>query len=690
MTCIARHPLCLAIVFAIPTIAWATDDHVHHEAATQLDEIVVTASPLAGRVEDLARPVEVLAGEALDGARRSTLGDTVSGLPGVQGSFFGPGVGRPIIRGLDGARVQVLGNGLSSLDVSTVSVDHATTIEPFLADQIEVLKGPANLFFGSGAIGGAVNVVDSRIPDIRAEKPLSGRAELRAGTADGERAAMFRLDGGRGAFAWHVDALDRNTDDINIPGFAYSAGEIAEALEDGETSDELARGEVPNTGTDTRAASAGASLIGERGFIGASISRHDSNYGIPAGAHAHHDEPTGMAIKGADDGEVRLDLGQTRTEINGALNGLGPFQRVSLRATGNDYEHVELEGAEIGTRFINDAVEARIEAVQEPIAGWDGAIGLQFGRRDFEAIGDEAFVPASDSSDLGLFLLQKKTFGKVTVELGARHDDIEVDLADDSAGRDFSATSLSAGLRWSLADGWAITLNADHAERAPTAEELFSDGPHIATASYELGDATLDEEVARRAEIGLHFHDDSFDLHANLFRTSFDDFIYLADTGLEEDELPVRQWTAADARFTGWELEGRVQLTDGPQGAWSLRGFADGVRGTLAEGGGNLPRIAPNRFGLGVEWQRDGWRAGSDVLRVEAQDRVATGEDETPGYTFVNAQLSYHWDSTAAGWEIYLQGRNLGNQEARVHTSFLKDYSPLLGRHIAGGLRVFF
>lgn len=682
-------PLALAtsLLLPAPTHAGAAADapsgHTHE--AERLDQIVVSATPLKQSAEELARPVSVLAGDELDAQRRGTLGDTVAGLPGVRSAGFGPGVGRPVIRGLDGARVQTLSGGLSSLDASTVSADHAVSIEPFLAEQIEVLKGPATLLYGSGAIGGAVNVVDGRIPEMpgsEEDSALSGRAELRGDSAADQRTAMFKVQGGNDRFQLTADGLHRETDDVRIPGFAESAALLAE---EGEEPDPALRGILPNSATRTRAGGIGGSWFGERGFLGLAFSGLDTLYGIPGHGHAHEE-----AKQEEEDDAVRIDLEQRRLEARGAL--LAPFAHhdsIGFKLAHSRYQHLELEGDAVGTRFENDGIEGRIEAVHGPLAGWRGAWGLQFGRRDFSAVGEEAFVPSSVSRDLGLFVLEQKPLAeRWRLELGGRVERVAID-PEGAARVDFDAFSASAALRWQLNETFHLDFGLDRAERAPTAEELFSDGPHVATRSFELGDPGLETEVAHRLEVGSHWHIDGFSLHTALYTTRFDRFIFLADTGLEQDGLPLRIWQQGDARFHGFEIEFNKTLGEWDSGRWELGLSADAVRARL-EQGGDLPRIPAARIGGQLRWELGGWRARIGVMRHADQDRVASFERPSRGYTLVDAGLSYHFDVDTTGWEVFLEGSNLSDQEARPHTSLLKDLAPLPGRNLQFGVRAFF
>lgn len=702
-----RHrPLTLAIAAILalpPTTALAQD---HGERARELDAVVVQATPLRQQADDVARPVEILAGPALDDARAATIGESVSRLPGVQSSFFGPGVGRPIIRGLEGSRVQVLGEGLGTQDASTVSVDHAVSIDPFLADQIEVIKGPATLLFGSGAIGGAVNVVDGRIHETRAEGG-SGRVEVRGNDVADERAGSARFDAGAGPWVFHVDGFHRETDDYEIPAYAEVDGDGHEHGVSGDAHEDEVFGVLENSATRTRGGAVGISHVGERGFVGVSLSRYESLYGVPGHHHEHEaeeDETLLSALLGEDEPEeeqVVIDLRQTRIDLKAGIDDPLPgHQRLRLRLGHANYTHTELEGDEIGTRFDNDGVDGRLEMVLAEMGGWQGAWGLQFGRRDFLAVGEEAFVPPSQTRDLGVFFLERQAWDRVDLEFGARYDRVSVDPdggdGEELRDRSFGAFSASVAGQWRFDERWHLRLGLDRTQRAPVAEELYSDGFHVATGAVEIGNPDLDRETARQVELGLHYHGERVELKLAAYRSDFDGFIFLHEehghpeglTGGDHEE-PELLWVQEDAEFRGAEAEAKIALAEGPGGRFQLRLMADTVRGELKDGG-NLPRVAPARYGTGFEWSLGGWRAGVSALRYRTQDDVAEEESVTPGFTAVDADFAYAFAVGDAELEVFVQGRNLGDEEIRLHTSFLKDRAPLPGRSLGAGLRAYF
>lgn len=728
-----RHlPLFLALSLVVhgAQAAEPAQSTLHDHDPVDLAAVEVRATPLPGTADDLVRPVEVLAGARLEAAKSNSLGGTVDKLPGVQSSYFGPGVGRPIIRGFDGARVQVLSDGLGSGDVSTVSVDHAVSIEPFLAEQIEVLKGPATLLYGSGAIGGAVNVVDGRVPEAATAQPLQGRAELRGGTVNDQRTGMVRLDGtsASGNVVFHFDALHRETGDYDIPGHAESARLLAE---EGETPEPGTEGTLANSSVRTDSAALGVSWVGDRGFVGIGYSLFNNRYGVPGHAHeeGHDHDHDDHDDHGNDDhgdealhGEegVRIVMDQRRTELRGGLDRLGPFESLRAKVARTEYTHTEFEDGEVGTVFDNTSTEARVELVHQPIGGWDGAFGVQWSQREFLAVGDEAFVPGSEARDLGVFWIAEHGFfeDRTQLEIGLRHDRNEVDVADGGAigpDRDFDTTSLSAALRWNLSDAAHLSFGLDRAQRSPTAEELYSNGLHVATGSVELGAPDLDVETANRAEIGVHWHNGPLELAASIYHVRYDDFVYLAETGIDEGDGPVRAWTQQDARFDGAEASLDWTFLENRTSAWALRVFGDVVKAELDGSGtrdinvavphgdhahhydvslpnsGNLPRIAPARVGGELRWESAAWRASVGAVRYAEQDDAAEYETVTPGYTLVDAHLAWHLDTPGGNAvEVFVDGNNLLDEEARPHTSFLKDLAPLPGRGIEFGVRGFF
>jgi iron complex outermembrane receptor protein len=327
---------------------------------------------------------------------------------------------------------------------------------------------------------------------------------------------------------------------------------------------------------------------------------------------------------------------------------------------------------------------------QAPLGGWLGAFGVQAFHRDFAALGAETFVPPTTTKGIGVFLTERRDFGALGVDLGARVDR-QSSTPQDGAERDFHPYSLSAGLTWRMNDAWHLTLNLDRAQRAPAEEELFADGPHDASATYEVGSPFLRKETANQAELGLHYHGDFVDAKASVYANRYDDFIYLADTGLIRDDLPVRDWSQRNALFRGGEAEATFHLAANPSGHYDLRVWGDKVRATLDDGGGNVPRIPTGRLGAELQWHNDDWRASAGATRYFAQDDIASFETRTAGFTMVSAHLAWSFfNNDRMSWEAFLDGSNLANQVARLSTSLIKDAAPLPGRSFSVGVRGMF
>jgi iron complex outermembrane recepter protein len=662
-------------------VAFALDLTVHRE------EIVVTASPDVRSTYEIAQPTSVLSGEELQRRIQPTLGETLSREPGVTSTSFGQGSSRPVIRGLGGDRIRVLESGIGSGDASTTSPDHAVSLDPLAAERIEVLRGPATLLYGSSAVGGVVNVIDDRIPDSLPDQRVSGIVELRGGSVADERGGIASLNGSLGRIAWHADYLRRETDDYEIPGFAES--EILRGLEgeEGEEEEE-AFGVLPNSATETESGTVGFSWIGESGFLGASIRDFDTLYGIPGGHHHEENE------EGEEEGEeaVRVDLQQRRYDLRGGINRpFGLFRGASLRFGTTDYEHRELEGPEVGTRFLNDAWEGRLELLQKQAGNLTGSIGFQAQSRDFEAIGEEAFVPPTRTDSWAVFTFQEIARNDWRFQLGARFESQDVSAETEGIDeRSFDGLSGSFGVVRLFGEEYSLGLSLARSTKLPNAEELFSNGPHIATNAFEIGDPDLEEETSLGADLTLRKVSGRLTGEITLFANRFDDYIYESFTGEEEGGLPVFRYVQRDAEFRGAELTGVLAAWHREPYHFDVEFGADFVRAELRDSGDPLPRIPPRRYRLGVHYRGERLDGLVEGVRAEDQDRVAAFELPTGGYTLLNASLGYRFFTTRAVYDILLRGTNLTDEEARNHVSFLKDLVPLPGRDVSLALRVTF
>jgi iron complex outermembrane recepter protein len=672
---VASPPLAFTLLssaLALPTQAQNHED---------VDEIIVTGTPRDSTAGELAQSITVVGGDELDRVRASNLGETLANQLGVSSSQFGAGASRPIIRGLAGPRVLMLEDGIDTMDAATVSDDHAVTVEPLAADQIEIFRGPTTLLYGSGAVGGVVNTVTTRIPRRAPESGIEGAFEVRADSVAEARGVAVRLDGGESQFAWHFDAGRRDSDDYAIPGFAHADANAVNADPD------EAFGVLPNSAVESESAAFGASWLGDNGFLGVGINAFDTLYGIPG--HAHEEEP--LAGEPAPEAEaVRIDLDQRRLDLRGGWESLsGAIEGVSFRVGVNDYEHVELEGGAVGTRFTNDATELRVELLHASVGQWSGAFGTQLAEREFEAVGDEAFVPPVDSSSFGLFVVEQTDLASWEVSLGARVESLEHEPSNDLPRFDDRATSFSFGGVRPFGAGFAFVATLALSQRLPVAEELYSDGPHLATGLVQIGNPSLTHETAKHLDLGIRGRMDELSWSVTTFYTQYDDFIYLADAGLVDlvEDLPIFAYTQTDADFSGIEAEMFVPLLVEGAHEIDMRLFADYVRGELASGE-SLPRLPPLRYGARFEYHDERLLVGLEATRYEDQDEVAPFEQETPGYLLVNADVRWRLlGISGMELELFAAASNLGDEEARKHTSFVKDVAPLPGRNYALGIR---
>lgn len=635
------------------------------------EEVVVTSTALRENPLQVAQPTSVLAGDDLRREIAASIGETLSQELGVSSTYFGPSASRPVIRGLGGDRVQVLQDGLAALDVSSLSQDHAVTLESVVSQQIEVIKGPAALLYGSGAAGGLVNVVSNRVPMESPKKPFSGAVELRGDTASEERTGALSFDGGAGAFAFHADYFDRQTDDVKIPGYAQSPALRRALIEAGEEPDAV-RGHIPNTAGDASGGALGGSFIGDRARGGASWSRYETTYGIPGEEQAF------------------IDMKQDRYDAKAALDLDGKINTLRFNGVYNDYTHTEFEAPGVpGTVFQQGAYELRFTADHELGEGWRGTAGAQYVDVDFQVFGEEAFVPSSTTKSSSVFGFEERHFDRWTVELGARAEQQKIAPEAVLPGFDKTALSFSAGAVYKIDDQHSLALNLTRTQRNPQATELYADGPHIAAQRVEVGNPDLNQETARTADLSLRSSGAGIEWTVNAYYYDYTDYIYARPTGAIEDGFPVFVYTQAGAKFYGFEAETVFPLLQGEGKRIELRLASDYVRGKL-ETGGDLPQIPPLRFGAGIHYEQDRWHVGAEAFYYNKQDKVATDELPTDSFVLLDMDASYRLPLGDSSVFLFARGSNLLDEDARQHASVLKDIAPLPGRSFHIGARAEF
>ena len=667
--------------------------------AQETEVITVTSTVLQTGADEITGSVEIIDRSHIEENLSGSLADTIAHEPGVSTTYFGPAASRPVIRGLGADRVRVLNNGVGLIDASTSSPDHAVASEALEAERVEILRGPAAIAYGGGAIGGVVNVIDGRIPEERAEDGLDGRFYIGHTTVDnGETAAgQFRFNAG--SLVFNVQLMTRDAEDYDIPGFSESA--LARALEEEEHDEEDGHddeeeeevfGTVENSGLEFSTGSVGVSWVGDNGFIGVSYKSTDALYGIPGGHGDHEEEHEGEdhhedEEHDEEEAGVAIDLIQTRYDLRGEFRNVSEFiDRVRFSFGTAEYKHVELEGDEIGTLFRNEGWEGRFEtrfsAVELGGGELESAAGFQAFSRDFVADGEEAYVPASVTDDFGAFLVQRWDTGAWGLEGGLRLETRDIETA--AAARSFDTFSLSGSAFWRPQSNTFLALTLSSNERAPTDVELFADGEHVATSTVENGDPDLDVEKAVSIEFTARTEFGSWAFEGAAFHAEYDGFIGAFPTGEEEDEFLVVEYRQEDASLSGFE--GRFEGPLGEFAGWNLTGELTGEYvNASVDGGGDMPRIPPLSFTAGVSAQMGAHQLHGEVVWAGEQDNVAEFELPTEGYTLINARYSVT-PFEERGMRIILEGRNLSDEEARLHTSFLKDALPLPGRNFRAAL----
>ena len=675
----ALKPLFLAMNLALPSL-FIYNAHAEEPTKIDLAPVAVTGNPLGVGSDELVVPVSVLNGRELSLRRESTLGETLNGIPGVTATQFGPNASRPVIRGLDAERVKIMQNGVGILDASSLSFDHAVGIDPLIIEQIDVVRGPAALLYGGSAMGGVVNAIDHRIPTEKLDG-IIGRGEVRFGGAENQRNGAVVVDIGNGQIAIHGDAYKRKTDDLDIPGFAVSKRKSAR---DGTPREN--RGKLVNSASDGDGGALGASLTFDNGYVGLSYSTLDNTYGVVA------------------EEAVTIDMNSDRWDLASEFKDLGPvINRVKFRMAHTDYQHVELEGSNVGTTFKNRGVEGSFEAghaaFSSPLGNINGVIGYQFNNTNFEALGAEAFVPSVNTQNKALYLYEELGLNgdnknKHKITFGGRLGRTDVDSKNSATfgqgqNNSFNTQNFALGGLYSINENWSATSNISHNERAPSYFELYANGAHIATGQFEVGNTQFSKEKSNGIDAQIRWKDAKNSLSVGAYYTRFSNFIGLFETGNligpPSEELPEAQFAAVPAVFKGLEAEGKFALLDNI----NLLVRGDYVHAKDKRNNDYLPRIAPLRLGAGLQYALNGFSARLDVLRAFKQDNTAENELKTDGYTNVSAILAYKLP-TKFNVELFAKANNLLDEEIREHASFLKDIAPAGERSLLIGARADF
>jgi iron complex outermembrane receptor protein len=696
---------------AAPAAAQSTTSTTPAPTATadQSHDIIVTAAVERSEA-DVLQGTSVITGEELTRNLRPTIGETLARQPGVSATSFGPSASRPILRGFQGDRIRVLTDGIGSIDVSNTSVDHAVIIDPLLSERVEVLRGPSALLFGSSAVGGVVNVIDTRIPRTVPANGYRLNGIANYGSAANERSGGLAGDVAVGDhLVLHADGSYLKSDDLRTgKGYILSPAARAAALSQvglPQNTDEpidfagsaALRDRLPNTAAETWTAGAGATIITDTGSLGISYSHYDSLYGVPIRFATE---------VGQEQEAPRLDVVQNRVDLRGEVNTGGDFiSKIRIRAGQATYRHFELEeDGSVGTAFYNNGLEGRLELVQADRGGWQGASGVQYFNRQFNVKGDEAFLPKNETNQTGFFTLQQFSAGKFKAEGGVRYELSDVraqtpadDLRFFNGSRSFDAVSGSLGASYGLTDRIRIGLNASRTERAPTAEELFANGGHAGTQAYELGSPDFQLEKSWGLEGTLHVHGDGYSLDASAYYNWFTNYISenqvnpaicqaaAAPSGREVD-LPCFQYQQVDAHYYGVEAQGSLRLAR--IGGYTLNAdlLGDLVRANIVDQN-PVPRIPPARVLGGVEAQGDLTTGRIEVEHVFPQNRIAPFETPSDPYTMVNASVSLSPWGKDSKTSLLLSANNIFDVLARRHASFLQDFAPLAGRDIRVTLR---
>ena len=677
------------LTLSILAVASVSVFAAENEQATTLDTIRIKAHPLEQTSKDFA-----VADTVVDQKRLAqgavTIGEALSGETGISSNQFGAGSSRPVIRGQDGPRIKILQNSSENIDVSTLSPDHAVTVDPALAKQVEVIRGPSTLLFGAGTVGGLVNVTDSKLPTAMPEKGYEGNATLRYNTGSDEKLATAGVTLGLGdQVALRVEGLKREANDYIAPDYVH------EGEKERRVDNTFAKGQTVNVGL---------SWIYDRGFTGISYSNRQDQYGLPGHSHEyeschlhglslhcgehdhdedeHDDHDHDHAHEAGPWIDLKSERYDVRTELDDPFAG---FKKLRAQASYTDYQHDEIEEDTIATRFKNKGYDGRLELVHNPLGAWEGVIGTQYGQQKLELTGEEAFLAPNTTKKWSVFALEHAQLNDVHVELAARVDQQKIDI-DDSSKKDFdgSAFSVSGAANWEFAPNYKLSLVTSHQERLPLAQELYADGGHFATNTYELGNDQLSKEKSNNVELGFHYDDNTFDYHVHVYHNWFDDYIY-AQTLDRYKDFRLVQYAQDKAKFYGAEAEAGYQISP----IYKLSVFGNYVRGKIDND--NAPRVPAGRLGtkLNADFD-DHWSGSAEYYHVFQQDKIAAYETDSQSYNMLNLGVAYSGNySNVSDYRVFLNANNLLDDQVYQHASFLSTI-PQVGRNFSVGVNFSF
>ncbi|MGZ5026124.1 MAG: TonB-dependent receptor [Methylobacter sp.] len=659
----------LSAAVAVPAAVYAAEQDVQ-----QLEEVVVTA-PLQDKASEFAVPVTVLSDEELRLKVGRSIGETLKNELGITSQSFGPGVGTPVIRGQSGARVRVLNNGIGSNDVSAISPDHASSAEPLLAERIEVLRGPATLLYGSGVIGGVVNVIDNRIPGKMPDKLLGGALEQRFDSTSDETSTVMKIEGGKSNLAYHLDGFYRDRNNLDIGGSAIDVN-AAQATDPTLDVIQNTKGYINNTSAHAISGSAGVSLVGDPGFAGVSINRLENNYGIA---------PDGTG------GTTRIDLKQSKYDFKSELKNPFKFaESLRMKLGYTDYQHTEIADGQAGAFFTNKTYESRLELSHNPVGIFRGMIGFQAIAGDFSAVDkaiNEVIVPQTLSNSYGVFAVESFNTGALANQLGVRVEDTTLEPQAVSS-LNYVPVSASASSLWKINDSNSLNLAITRSQRAPQVQELLANGYHDATRSFEVGNLNLREETSYNLDLGYKFKADWVNAQLDLFHNWAGDYIYQQRNGEFVNGAPVLETRQADATFMGYEGKLVFPLLQNRLGSVDLTLFSDFTRGQFVNGG-DIPRMPPLRFGFQLDHTKGEWNTNLRLTRGEAQTYAGDNDTATPGYLLLNLGTQYQvLDLHGADVMVFARANNLLNENIRNSTSYLRNFAPEPGRGAEIGFRV--